>query len=159
MSHSSQFGLLAQRRFAPFFWTQFCGAANDNLFKFSFTVMATWQLGAAWLPPDMAGLVIGAVFILPFLLLLATSGQLADKFDKRALIVWIKRLEVAVMLLAAVGFWRHDAALLLGTSSLPLYIPLFPHRADFFRRNNEMIQKRDINQCQSLFQTTCECNV
>ena len=41
MSHSSQFGLLAQRRFAPFFWTQFCGAANDNLFKFSFTVMAT----------------------------------------------------------------------------------------------------------------------
>lgn len=114
MSHSSQFGLLAQRRFAPFFWTQFCGAANDNLFKFSFTVMATWQLGAAWLPPDMAGLVIGAVFILPFLLLSATSGQLADKFDKRALIVWIKRLEVAVMLLAAVGFWRHDAALLLG---------------------------------------------
>ena len=102
MSHSSQFGLLAQRRFAPFFWTQFCGAANDNLFKFSFTVMATWQLGAAWLPPDMAGLVIGAVFILPFLLLSATSGQLADKFDKRALIVWIKRLEVAVMLLATV---------------------------------------------------------
>ena len=76
--------------------------------------MATWQLGAAWLPPDMAGLVIGAVFILPFLLLSATSGQLADKFDKRALIVWIKRLEVAVMLLATVGFWRHDAALLLG---------------------------------------------
>ncbi len=76
--------------------------------------MATWQLNARWLPSDMAGLVIGAVFILPFLLLSATSGQLADKFDKRALIVWIKRLEVAVMLLAAVGFWRHDAALLLG---------------------------------------------
>ena len=30
----------------------------------------------------MAGLVIGALFILPFLLFSATSGQLTDKFDK-----------------------------------------------------------------------------
>jgi hypothetical protein len=37
----NQFALLRQRRFAPFFWTQFAGAANDNLFKFAFTVMVT----------------------------------------------------------------------------------------------------------------------
>ena len=37
--HPNQFALLKQRRFAPFFWTQFSGAANDNLFKFAFTVM------------------------------------------------------------------------------------------------------------------------
>ncbi|RZJ56489.1 MAG: hypothetical protein EON49_17940, partial [Acidovorax sp.] len=37
----NQFALLRQRRFAPFFWTQFSGAANDNLFKFAFTVMVT----------------------------------------------------------------------------------------------------------------------
>ncbi len=43
-SHRSQFALLGQRRFAPFFWTQFPGAANDNLFKFAFTVMVTYQL-------------------------------------------------------------------------------------------------------------------
>src|SRR5881275_2980965 len=64
--HPNQFALLRQRRFAPFFWTQFSGAANDNLFKFAFTVMVTYQLQIAWLPPAMAGLVIGAVFILPF---------------------------------------------------------------------------------------------
>jgi len=29
--HANQFALLRQRRFAPFFWTQFLGAANDNL--------------------------------------------------------------------------------------------------------------------------------
>ena len=29
--HPSQFSLLKQRRFAPFFWTQFLGAANDNV--------------------------------------------------------------------------------------------------------------------------------
>ena len=72
----------AQRRFAPFFWTQFLGAGNDNLFKFAFTVMVTYQLQVSWLPPELAGLVIGALFILPFLLFSATSGQLADKFDK-----------------------------------------------------------------------------
>ena len=38
----NQFALLRQRRFAPFFWTQFSGAANDNLFKFAFTVMVTY---------------------------------------------------------------------------------------------------------------------
>jgi hypothetical protein len=77
--HPNQFALLRQRRFAPFFWTQFSGAANDNLFKFAFTVMVTYQLQVNWLPPAMAGLVIGALFILPFLLFSATSGQLSDK--------------------------------------------------------------------------------
>jgi hypothetical protein len=49
--HPNQFALLKQRRFAPFFWTQFSGAANDNLFKFAFTVMVTYQLSVSWLPP------------------------------------------------------------------------------------------------------------
>ena len=47
--------------------------------------MVTYQLQlASWLPPQLAGLVIGALFILPFLLFSATSGQLADKYDKTA---------------------------------------------------------------------------
>ena len=46
--HPNQFALLKQRRFAPFFWTQFSGAANDNLFKFAFTVMVTYQLSVSW---------------------------------------------------------------------------------------------------------------
>src|SRR2546427_9072860 len=57
------------------FWTQFSGAANDNLFKFALTVMVTYQLSVSWLPSAMAGLGIGALFILPFLLFSATSGQ------------------------------------------------------------------------------------
>ena len=57
----NQFALLRQRRFAPFFWTQFLGAGNDNLFKFAFTVMVTYQLQVAWLPPALAGLVIGEI--------------------------------------------------------------------------------------------------
>lgn len=100
---ANQFALLRLRRFAPFFWTQFAGAANDNLFKFAFTVMATYQLSVAWLPSSLAGLVIGAVFILPFVMFSATSGQLADKFEKSMLVRRLKDLEVLVMVLGAAG--------------------------------------------------------
>jgi 1-acyl-sn-glycerol-3-phosphate acyltransferase len=110
----NQFALLRQRRFAPFFWTQFLGAGNDNLFKFAFTVMLTYQLQVAWLPPAMAGLVIGALFILPFVLFSATSGQLADKFEKTRLIRFVKNLEIAIMAAATLGFMTLNVSLLLG---------------------------------------------
>ena len=112
-AHANQFALLTQRRFAPFFWTQFAGAANDNLFKFAFTVMVTYQLQLSWMPPAMAGLIIGALFILPFLLFSATSGQLTDKFDKTKMIRFVKNLEIAIMVVAAWGFFRADAVVLL----------------------------------------------
>jgi MFS family permease len=98
------FELLRQRRFAPFFWTQFAGAANDNLFKFAFTVMVTYQLQVSWLPPALAGLVIGALFIAPFLLFSATSGQVCDRFEKTRVIRAVKNLEIAIMAVAALAF-------------------------------------------------------
>jgi 1-acyl-sn-glycerol-3-phosphate acyltransferase len=113
-SQPDQFALLRQRRFAPFFWVQFLGAGNDNLFKFAFTVMVTYQLQVAWLPASLAGLVIGALFIAPFLLFSATSGQLADKLDKASLMRFVKTFEIAVMVLAAWGFWIQNVPVLLG---------------------------------------------
>ena len=112
-AHPNQFALLGQRRFAPFFWTQFAGAANDNLFKFAFTVMVTYQLSVSWMPPSMAGLVIGALFILPFLLFSATSGQLTDKVDKTRMIRFVKNLEIAIMAVAAWGFYAGSPVVLL----------------------------------------------
>ena len=120
--HPNQFALLKQRRFAPFFWTQFSGAANDNLFKFAFTVMVTYQLSVSWLPPALAGLVIGALFILPFLLFSATSGQLTDKYEKTRVIRFVKNLEVVIMLIAAAGFMSNNidvqVSVLLGCTFL-----------------------------------------
>ena len=117
-AHPNQFALLRQRRFAPFFWTLFSGAANDNLFKFAFTVMVTYQLSVGWLPPAMAGLVIGALFILPFLLFSATSGQLTDKIEKTRMIRFVKNLEIGIMLLAAWGFMGANVPVLLGCTFL-----------------------------------------
>ncbi len=111
---ANQFRLLAQRRFAPFFWTQFLGAANDNLFKFALTVMVTYQLQLDWLPPAQAGIAIGALFIAPFLLFSATAGQLADKFEKRTLIRFVKTLEIGIMALAAWGLATTTVPALLG---------------------------------------------
>jgi MFS family permease len=110
---ANQFALLNQRRFGPFFWTQFCGAANDNLFKFAFTVMVTYQLSVSWLPVSLAGLVIGALFILPYLLFSATSGQLAEKYEHTVIMRWVKNCEIGIMVLAAVGFLTEQAAVLL----------------------------------------------
>jgi 1-acyl-sn-glycerol-3-phosphate acyltransferase len=110
MSGHSQFHLLSERRFAPLFWTQFLGAANDNLFKFSFTLLATYH-AAQWggLDAKGVGFVIGAIFILPFVLLSATSGQLADKIDKGRLMRFVKDLEIVIMAIAAYGFATHHA--------------------------------------------------
>ena len=112
-AHPNQFTLLRQRRFAPFFWTQFAGAANDNLFKFAFTVIVTYQLSVSWLPPAMAGLTIGALFILPFLLFSATAGQLTDKHDKALMIRFVKNLEITIMAIAAYGFMNDRMVVLL----------------------------------------------
>ena len=110
---SGQFSLFRQRRFAPLFWTQFLGAANDSLFKFAFTLLATYH-AAEWggLAPETAGFVIGAIFIAPFVLFSATAGQLADKYDKSRLIRFVKDLEIAVMVVATIGFVAQMAALL-----------------------------------------------
>ena len=116
--HPNQFALLGQRRFAPFFWTQFFGAANDNVFKFAFTVMVTYQLSVSWMQPQMAGLVIGALFIFPYLLFSATSGQLADKYNKTTVMRFVKSLEIAIMLLAAVGFTLGNVPILLACTFL-----------------------------------------
>lgn len=113
MATGSQFSLLRERRFAPLFWTQFLGAANDNLFKFAFTLLATYR-SAEWGggDPATAGFVIGAIFIAPFVLLSATAGQVADKVEKGALIRFVKNLEIAVMAVAAAGFAGRVPALL-----------------------------------------------
>jgi len=124
--HPNQFALLGQRRFAPFFWTQFLGAANDNVFKFAFTLMITYQLQLDWLPPSHAGLVIGALFILPYVLFSATSGQLADKHDKARLMQLVKSLEIAIMVIAAWGFYAANVpALLLCVFLMGLHSTLF----------------------------------
>ncbi|CAG4910343.1 MFS transporter [Paraburkholderia saeva] len=111
--HESQFRLLRQRRFAPFFWTQFLGAMNDNVFKIGFSSLVTFQTARfSGVDAKTAAFLISAVFILPFVLFSATSGQIADKYDKAMLTRFVKTFEIGVMLIGGAGFVFHSAALL-----------------------------------------------
>ncbi len=102
MSDSSQFSLLSQRRFAPFFGTQFFGALNDNIFRNGLVILITFQ-GVQVLEMDHTVLanVAAFLFILPFFLFSATAGQLADKYEKSMLMRRIKLLEIGLMSFAA----------------------------------------------------------
>ena len=112
-AHESQFRLLSERRFAPFFWTQFLGAMNDNVFKIGFTSLVTYQTARfSGVDAKTAAFLISAIFILPFVLFSATSGQIADKYDKAMLTRFVKTFEIAVMLIGGTGFWLHSAPLL-----------------------------------------------
>ncbi|MBI3284548.1 MAG: MFS transporter [Burkholderiales bacterium] len=114
MSQHSQFTLLAQRRFAPFFWTQFLGAFNDNVFKTALLTILTYD-ALHWTTLDVGLLnnLIPGLFILPFVLFSATSGQLADKFEKGGMARKVKLLEIAIMLVAAFGWMQHQLWLLV----------------------------------------------
>ncbi|GAC1334039.1 MAG: MFS transporter [Collimonas sp.] len=114
MSKSSQFALLRQRRFAPFFWTQFFGAFNDNVFKTALLTILTYE-ALSWTSMDVNLLnnLIPGLFILPFVVFSATAGQLADKFEKSRLARYVKVLEIIIMAVAAVGWMTHNLWLLI----------------------------------------------
>jgi 1-acyl-sn-glycerol-3-phosphate acyltransferase len=114
MSQQNQFSLLAQRRFAPFFWTQFLGAFNDNVFKTALLTIITYD-ALSWTKLD-TGLInnlIPGLFILPFVLFSATSGQLADKMEKGRLARYVKLLEIVIMAVAGIGWMSHNLWLLV----------------------------------------------
>src|SRR5579864_2332846 len=119
MAEHSQFQLMRERRFAPFFWTQFLGAGNDNVYKNALVIFVAFE--AATLTTLSANDLVNiaaAVFIAPFVLFSATAGQLADKFEKSRLIRIIKAFEIVVMIIGAIGFYRRDLVLLFTALAL-----------------------------------------
>lgn len=115
MSKNSQWSLLGERRFLPFFATQALGAFNDNVFKNALIILIAYQAAdAATGESDWLVNLAAALFILPYFMFSATVGQLADKFEKSRLIRGVKLAEIIIMGLAAIGFWLDSAAVLLG---------------------------------------------
>jgi 1-acyl-sn-glycerol-3-phosphate acyltransferase len=110
----SQFALLRGRRFAPFFWTQFLGALNDNLFKNALVILFAFGVAATAMSADTLVNLAGGVFILPFFLFSATSGQIAARLEKTRIIRAVKLLEIGIMCLGAVGFLQRSVTVLLG---------------------------------------------
>lgn len=107
--------LLSNRRFLPYFITQFCGAFNDNVFKNVLLLLVAFTSQDAL--PISSNLFINmaaGLFILPYFLFSASAGVLADSHEKSQFIRWVKLGEILIMGLGAIAFITHSFALLLG---------------------------------------------
>jgi 1-acyl-sn-glycerol-3-phosphate acyltransferase len=108
----SQFELLGQRRFAPYFVVQLLGAFNDNVFRQAIIGL----LGYMAIDQAQRGLytqLAPAIFILPYFLFSAHAGQIAEKLEKSKLIRITTAMEIAIMSLAALGFLLQNMTVLL----------------------------------------------
>ncbi|MEL7311950.1 MAG: MFS transporter [Pseudomonadota bacterium] len=116
MRSENQFSLLKSTRFASYFWTQCLGALNDNVLRNGLVMLVTYGIvdytsGS----PEILANIVGAVFILPFLLFSAPAGQIADRTDKASLIRRIKLAEIllAILALALLAFQTVNGLVLL----------------------------------------------
>lgn len=105
--------LLGKKRFLPLFATQYLNAFNDNFYKMAMVVLITYSiLQGGEAEEAYYNALAGAIFILPFFLLSAISGQIADSIDKTRVIRWVKTAEIGIMLVGATGIWLHNIPIL-----------------------------------------------
>jgi len=109
----SSIRLLGKRRFLPLFATQFLGAFNDNLFKTAMVMLVTYAIYSDPAREAAFNAVAAGLFILPFFLLSALAGQLADWRDKARIIRVVKTAEVLIMVAGAAGLLLHSIPLML----------------------------------------------
>jgi 1-acyl-sn-glycerol-3-phosphate acyltransferase len=112
MSGYSQFSLLTQRRFLPYFVVQALGAFNDNVYRQAI-IGLLFFLGVSTEQRSLYAMLAPAIFILPYFLFSAIAGQVAEKLEKQRLIVITTGMEIAIMSLAAIGFLAANMPLLL----------------------------------------------
>jgi MFS family permease len=110
--------LLRARRFVPLFATQFLGAFNDSLFKQAVVLFVTYQLYSNPAKEFQFSAIAQGLFILPFFLFSALSGQLADDHDKAKLIRIIKLAEIGIMILGGAGIMLANIPLMLAAVGL-----------------------------------------
>ncbi len=119
-SMTTSTALLRSRRFLPLFVTQLLGAFNDNLFKNAMVLFVVYSVYSSEAAEARFSALASAVFVIPFFLLSALAGQLADMRDKAAIIRVVKLCEIGIMLVGGAGLflaWQ-------GFAVEPLAIPL-----------------------------------
>jgi 1-acyl-sn-glycerol-3-phosphate acyltransferase len=115
MQQASQFQLLGERRFAPFFVAQALAAFNDNLFKNVLVLLATYQTASyTSIAPELLANIAAGLFVLPYVLFSGVAGQLSDRYDQTRVLKIVKAAEIVIMCVAALGFAQHNIFILLG---------------------------------------------
>lgn len=103
--------LMTQRRFLPYFCTQFLGAFNDNVYKNALGILIAYRLVS-----DNSGILLNiaaVAFILPYFLFGSIAGQIADKYEKSMLIRRIKIAEILIMLMGSLALYLQSVPAML----------------------------------------------
>jgi hypothetical protein len=124
--------LLLDRRFAPFFWTQFLGAFTDNTFKQALVLMITFRATMSEAETGTLIAVASGLFVLPYFLFSPLAGQISDKLEKAGIMRRVKLLEIAIMLLAAAGFAMAHAGITWADNYLIGILFLMGTQSTFF---------------------------
>lgn len=112
--------LLARRRFLPLFATQFLNAFNDNLYKNAMVLFVVYSVYNSEEAEAQFSAIASGVFILPFFILSALSGQLADMRDKARIIRAVKMAEIFIMIVGATGLLMAWQGILVDAFAIPL---------------------------------------
>ena len=91
--------------------TQFLGAANDNILRW-----LVIGLGKQFVAPENVNWILAAgsaSFVLPYVLLAAPAGYLADRYSKQRVIVLCKAAEIAIMLLAVLSIMCGSVSMMM----------------------------------------------
>ena len=114
--------LLKQRRFLPLFATQLLNAFNDNLYKNAMVLFVVYSVYNSADSETVFSGVASGVFILPFFLLSALAGQLADMRDKAQIIRIVKAAEIGIMVIGAVGLTLAWFGMMTQALAIPLML-------------------------------------
>ncbi|AUW57398.1 MFS transporter [Sphingobium sp. SCG-1] len=118
----ASFRLLTKRRFLPLFVTQLLGAFNDNLFKNAMVLFVVYSVYSDEKAETWFSAIATGVFILPFFILSALSGQLADQRDKARLIRIVKAAEIGIMIVGAAGLALAWLGFAIHSFAIPLML-------------------------------------
>lgn len=114
--------LVRRRRFLPLFVTQLLGAFNDNLFKNAMVLFVVYSVYNSEEAEAKFSAVASALFIIPFFLLSALAGQLADMRDKARIIRIVKFCEILIMLVGGTGLALAWQGIGVSTLAIPLML-------------------------------------
>ena len=110
-SHGSHDHSLLSKSFLGLLLTQFLGATNDNTLRW-----LVIGIGKQFVEEQNVGRILAAgsaAFVLPYILLAAPAGYLADRFSKRTVIVTCKAVEILIMVLAILSILLGNVYLML----------------------------------------------
>jgi MFS family permease len=114
--------LIRARRFLPLFVTQLLGAFNDNLFKNAMVLYVVYSVYHSEAEEARFSSLASAIFIIPFFLLSALAGQMADMRDKAKIIRVIKFCEILIMVVGGTGLALAWQGIAMHTLAIPLML-------------------------------------